>query len=88
MGLSIVPICIVTGVAARMDWHGSICQKRSFRSMISIESEMYMLRRMKSMCIVCVYTVDLPSMARALAWVVPKIPEGSISNVIGREVWE
>ena len=22
------------------------------------------------------------------AWVVPKIPEGSISNVIGREVWE
>ena len=22
------------------------------------------------------------------AWVVPKIPEGSISDVIGREVWE
>ena len=22
------------------------------------------------------------------AWVVPNIPEGSISNVIGREVWE
>ena len=72
MGLSIVPICIVTGVADRMDWHGSICQKRSLRSMISIESEMYMLRRMKSMCIVCVYTVDLPSTARALAWVVPR----------------